>query len=94
MLFKEETSKSERLEVISSILDEYEIIDNYDIIPAVYLKCNSNELLIKKEKLEEKEVKRLIIVDHKDLTNPALRKQKMMRFFITSDSVTLKKENI
>ena len=53
MLFKEGTSKSERIEVIASILDEYEIIDNYDIIPAVYLKCDPNELFAKKEKLGE-----------------------------------------
>jgi subtilisin family serine protease len=53
MLFKEETLKSERIEVIASILDEYEIIDNYDIIPAVYLKCDPNELFAKKEKLGE-----------------------------------------
>ena len=54
MLFQEKTSKSERIEVITSILDEYEIIENYDIIPAVYLKCDPNELFTKKEKLEEK----------------------------------------
>jgi subtilisin family serine protease len=53
MFFKEDTSKSERIEVIASILDEYEIIDNYDIIPAVYLKCDPNELFAKKEKLGE-----------------------------------------
>ncbi|GAG75056.1 unnamed protein product, partial [marine sediment metagenome] len=53
MLFKEETSKSERIELIASILDEYEIIDNYDIIPAVYLKCDPNELFTKEGKLGE-----------------------------------------
>ncbi|NVM16882.1 MAG: S8 family serine peptidase [Candidatus Lokiarchaeota archaeon] len=53
MLFKEETSKSERIELISSIIDEYEIIDNYDIIPAVYLKCDPHELFAKKETLQE-----------------------------------------
>ena len=54
MLFEEGTSKSERIEVIDSILDEYKIIDNYDIIPAVYLQCDPNELFSKKEQLEEK----------------------------------------
>ncbi|MBY9011850.1 MAG: S8 family serine peptidase, partial [Candidatus Lokiarchaeota archaeon] len=54
MVFTEETSKSERIEVIDSTLNEYEIIDNYDIIPAVYLKCDPNELFAKKEILEEK----------------------------------------
>jgi len=53
MLFQEGTSKSDRINVIASILDEYEIIDNYDIIPAVYLKCDPNELFTKKEKLGE-----------------------------------------
>ena len=53
MLFKEETAKSERIEIIASILDGYEIISNYDIIPAVYLKCDPNELFTKKEKLGE-----------------------------------------
>ena len=53
MLFNEETSKSERIEVIESSIDEYEIIDNYDIIPAVYLKCDPNELFSKREKLGE-----------------------------------------
>ncbi|MFX0046649.1 MAG: S8 family serine peptidase, partial [Candidatus Hermodarchaeota archaeon] len=53
MLFKKETSKLVRIELIDSILDEYEIITNYDIIPAVYLKCDPYELYNKKEKLEE-----------------------------------------
>ncbi|HUW89918.1 MAG TPA: hypothetical protein VMV43_05295, partial [Candidatus Nanopelagicaceae bacterium] len=39
MLFEETTSKSERIEFIDNVLEEYVILDNYDIIPAVYLKC-------------------------------------------------------
>ena len=53
MLFEDGTPKSERIEVINSILVRYEIIDNYDIIPAVYLKCDPNELLANKDVLEE-----------------------------------------
>ncbi len=53
MFFEEEVSKSDRIEVINSNLNEYEILDNYDIIPAVYLKCDPNELFAKKETLEE-----------------------------------------
>jgi subtilisin family serine protease len=53
MLFEEETSKSERILTIDAILSEYDIIDNYDIIPGVYLKCDLNELFAKKALLEE-----------------------------------------
>ncbi|GAH23452.1 unnamed protein product, partial [marine sediment metagenome] len=30
---EETTSKSERIEFIDNVLEEYEILDNYDIIP-------------------------------------------------------------
>ncbi|MFX0074128.1 MAG: S8 family serine peptidase [Candidatus Hermodarchaeota archaeon] len=53
MLFEEETSKSERILAIDAVLNEYEMIDNYDIIPGVYLKCDPNELFAKKAILEE-----------------------------------------
>ncbi|MBY9016921.1 MAG: S8 family serine peptidase, partial [Candidatus Lokiarchaeota archaeon] len=52
ILFEETTSKSERIEFIDNALDEYVILDNYDIIPAVYLKCQSSELASKVEILE------------------------------------------
>ena len=52
MLFDEDTSKLERIKIISSTLTSSEIIDNYDIIPGVYLKCDPKELLAKKEVLE------------------------------------------
>ena len=52
MLFEETTSKSERIEFIDTMLEEYVILDNYDIIPAVYLKCQLSELASKMEKLE------------------------------------------
>jgi len=52
MLFEETTSKSERIEFIDNTLKEYVILDNYDIIPAVYLKCQLSELASKIETLE------------------------------------------
>jgi len=52
MLFEETTSKSERIEFIDNALEEYVILDNYDIIPAVYLKCQLSELTSKIETLE------------------------------------------
>ena len=52
MLFEETTSKSERIEFIDNTLEDYTILDNYDIIPAVYLKCQLSELASKIETLE------------------------------------------
>lgn len=52
ILFKDGISKSERIELIDSIFDEYEIINNYNIIPGVYMKCNPKELIAKKGLLE------------------------------------------
>ena len=45
--FVKGTSKSEREIIINSILDNSEIIYNYNIIPAVYVKCNAYDLLEK-----------------------------------------------
>lgn len=52
MLFEETTSKSERIEFIDNTFEEYVILDNYDIIPAVYLKCQLSDLASKIETLE------------------------------------------
>ncbi|GAH61311.1 unnamed protein product, partial [marine sediment metagenome] len=52
MLFEETTSKSERIEFIDITLEDYTILDNYDIIPAVYLKCQLSELASNIETLE------------------------------------------
>ncbi|MBY9010246.1 MAG: S8 family serine peptidase [Candidatus Lokiarchaeota archaeon] len=52
MLFEETTSKSERIEFIDKVLEDYVILDNYDIIPAVYIKCQSSELTSKIETLK------------------------------------------
>jgi serine protease AprX len=53
ILFKEGTSKSIRAELIESIFDNFEIIYNYDIISALYLKCDTEELINQKANIEE-----------------------------------------
>jgi len=45
--FTDGTSKSDRETIICSVLNYSEIIYNYNIIPAVYIKCNTYELLEK-----------------------------------------------
>jgi hypothetical protein len=52
ILFKDGISKSERIELIDSVFDEFEIINNYNIIPGVYMKCDPKELVAKKGILE------------------------------------------
>ena len=84
------TAQRETSEEIGIPLQEVEILgklselfvppSNFNILPVIGFLKNPPIF-----KLEEKEVKRLIIVDHKDLTNPALRKQKMMTFFNKTD---------
>jgi hypothetical protein len=54
ILFKEGISKSGRIKLIDSVFDEYEIINNYNIIPGVYMKCDPKELVAKKGLLEVK----------------------------------------
>jgi len=53
VLFDDVTHKSERINIINSILDDVEIFNNYNIIPGVYLSCDPYELLLKAEQLEE-----------------------------------------
>ena len=52
ILFKDGISKSERIKLIDSVFDEFEIINNYNIIPGVYMKCDPKELVAKKGLLE------------------------------------------
>ncbi|UCC21136.1 MAG: S8 family serine peptidase, partial [Promethearchaeota archaeon] len=47
ILFKDSVQKVERIEILESILDDYEIISNYDIIPGIYIKVNPVELINK-----------------------------------------------
>lgn len=52
ILFDDSIDKSERINLISSVLDNFEIIDNYNIIPGVYLSCDPNDLISKAEQLK------------------------------------------
>ncbi|MFX1585922.1 MAG: S8 family serine peptidase [Promethearchaeota archaeon] len=52
LLFDDIIDKSERINAINSVLDNYEIIANYDIIPGLYLSCNPNELISKADQLK------------------------------------------
>jgi hypothetical protein len=53
MLFKEEVSKSDRITKIANLLEDYELIHNYDIISGVSLICKSAELISKQEALRD-----------------------------------------
>ena len=52
-LFDGTVDKSERINTVNSVLDNYEIIANYDIIPGTYLSCDPNELISKADRLKE-----------------------------------------
>jgi hypothetical protein len=43
--FNKKIPKEKRIEIIQSLFDKYQIFMNYDIIPGVYCKLNSFELL-------------------------------------------------
>ncbi|MFX0180038.1 MAG: S8 family serine peptidase [Candidatus Hodarchaeota archaeon] len=53
LLFDDTVDKSERINAINSVLDNYEIIANYNIIPGIYLSCDSKELISKADQLNE-----------------------------------------
>ncbi len=60
LLFKENVNKAKRIMIIDSIFEDYEIINNYDIIPGTYIKVSPSELLIKQENLNGiKEIKKI-----------------------------------
>ncbi|MHA2472275.1 MAG: S8 family peptidase, partial [Promethearchaeota archaeon] len=50
-LFEESVSKSRRLNILSSIFDEYKILANYEIIPGSYVELNTMELFSKEDSL-------------------------------------------
>jgi len=52
-LFDDAVDKSERFNTVNSVLDNYKIIANYDIIPGIYLSCDPNELISKVDRLNE-----------------------------------------
>ncbi len=53
ILFDDRTDKLGRINAINSVLDNYEMIANYDIIPGIYLSCDPNELISKADQLKE-----------------------------------------
>ncbi|KKM62560.1 hypothetical protein LCGC14_1520490, partial [marine sediment metagenome] len=60
LLFEESTSKAKRLEIVSSLFENYNIINNYDLIPGTYMEVNPYELLSKESILEEiNDIKRI-----------------------------------
>ena len=60
ILFKSKTTKQERVAIVDSIFDEYELLANYEIISGIFLKINPNHLISKKDSLEEVESIKLI----------------------------------
>lgn len=56
ILFDSDITKQERVRTIDSIFEGYEILVNYDIIPAIYLKLKLNQLIVNEKSLEETEL--------------------------------------
>jgi subtilisin family serine protease len=60
LLFEEHVDKVNRIEIISSVFEDYRIISNYDIISGTYIKISPTELLIKQDILSGiKEIKKI-----------------------------------
>ena len=55
ILFEDGVLRSERINIIDNIFNNYEIINNYNIIPGVYLSCDPSELISKHVNLENAE---------------------------------------
>jgi len=53
ILFDEHTSSSYRLGIVDTLFDDYQIINNYHVIPGIALNCNPLELLQKAEIIGE-----------------------------------------
>lgn len=51
--FKDSVSKEERIEILDSIFDDYELVSNYDIISGVYLKINPNHLIANEDLIND-----------------------------------------
>ncbi|MFX1419215.1 MAG: S8 family serine peptidase [Promethearchaeota archaeon] len=43
--FEESIKKAERIEILDSIFDDYEVISNYDLIPGIFIKVNPTQLI-------------------------------------------------
>ncbi|MEJ2294429.1 MAG: S8 family serine peptidase [Candidatus Lokiarchaeota archaeon] len=55
ILFENGVLRSKRISIIDDIFNKYEIINNYDIIPGVYLSCYPSELISKQVSLKNAE---------------------------------------
>ncbi len=51
--FDESLSKGERIQILDSVFDNYELKNNYDIISATHVKVNPTQLIIKSELIED-----------------------------------------
>jgi len=50
--FEESLSKEERINILDSVFDNYELRKNYEIISGTYIKINPNQLIIKNNVIE------------------------------------------
>jgi serine protease AprX len=74
--FIEPLAKKERLTIIDSLFNDYEIIYNYDIISGTFLKINSLEL-IEKEALISQEASIISVYKSVEYYIPVIRDQKL-----------------
>ena len=52
VIFEDYISKENRITVLDSIFEDYKILSNYDIIPGVYLRIESNQLIRNEKKIQ------------------------------------------
>ena len=52
VLFESEINKAKRTDILDSIFDDYVLLANYDIIPGVYIKISSDQLIGKEKAIE------------------------------------------
>ncbi len=50
--FEESIPKEERVDILDSVFNDYNLVTNYDIISAIYLKINPNQLIEKESIIE------------------------------------------
>jgi subtilisin family serine protease len=55
ILFDDGVLRSKRINIIDNIFNKYEIINNYNLIPGVYLSCDPSELISKQASLKNAE---------------------------------------
>ena len=52
VLFEDDISKEERMNIIDSTFNDYKFVKNYDIIPGTYIKINPKQLIDNYQKIE------------------------------------------